>query len=71
MDKELTVPKWVLNSSTENTPNTLKIFQPKKSAQAHKLEIYNKKIVSLWVSVFHGFINRGLLVYIRTNIYDH
>ena len=53
MDKGLTVPKWVLISLAENTPKCLKIFHPKMSAQAQKLEIFEKS--SLWVSIVRGF----------------
>ena len=50
MDKELTVPKWVL--IVQKCPKCLKRFQPKMSAQAQKFEIFEKS--SLWVSVVRG-----------------
>ena len=53
MEKELTVPKWVLiDNPGRKDPKCLKKFQPKMSAQAQKFEIFEKS--SLWVSVDRG-----------------
>ena len=46
MDKELTVPKWVLIVWAKKYPKYLKKFQPKMSAQAQKFENFEKKILS-------------------------
>ena len=43
MDKELTVPKWVLIVHLK-IPQILKKFQPKMSAQAQKLKILEKAL---------------------------
>ena len=48
MDKELTVPKWVLIVRPKKS-KCLKNIQPKMSVQAQKFE--NFEISSLWVSV--------------------
>ena len=51
MDKELTVPKWVLIVRPKIPQMPLKI-QPKMSAQAQKFDIFEKN--ALWVSVVRG-----------------
>ena len=59
MEKELTVPKWVLiNSPAENTPNASNNFSSKWSAQAQKFRIFENKS-SLWVSVVHSYNDNG------------
>ena len=45
MDKELTVPKWVLIVQLKIAQMSQKI-QPKMSAQAQKFEIFEKKALS-------------------------
>ena len=48
IEKELTVPKWVLIVWLK-IPQCLKKLQPKMSAQAQMFKIFEKK--TLWVSV--------------------
>ena len=43
MDKELTVPKWMLIVRSK-MPKCLKKCQPKMSAQAQKFEIFEKNL---------------------------
>ena len=52
-NKELTVTKWVLIVRPKIPRMPQKKIQPKMSAQAQKLKIFEKKS-SLWVSVVRG-----------------